>query len=100
MAYSFHTGGAHENIYSDTIRIKDTVYIRKVRYQDIIKTIMKTDTMYAIRSDVHGIQAVKTQLDRANGKLESKGKLVQQLGWALGILSILCVGFVIVRFIR
>ena len=35
----------NENIYIDTIRIKDTVYIRKTRWQDIIKTIQVTDTI-------------------------------------------------------
>ena len=87
----------NENIYVDTIRINDTVYIRKVRYQDIIKTVMKTDTMYRVLVDDAGALLLKRQLDRTSGELDAKSRNAKGLLVAVIILSACLVTAVSIR---
>ena len=87
----------NENIYVDTIRIRDTVYIRKVRYQDIIKTIMKTDTMYRVLVDDAGAIMLKRQLDRQTGELDAKSRNAKVLLIAVIILSVALITAVAIR---
>lgn len=87
----------NENIYVDTIRIRDTVYIRKVRYQDIIKTVMKTDTMYRVLVDDAGAILLKRQLDRTSGQLDAKSRNAKALLIAVIILSACLVAAVAIR---
>jgi len=87
----------NENIYVDTIRIQDTVYIRKVRYQDIVKTIMKTDTMYRVLVDDAGALILKRQLDRTSGELDAKKRNSKGLLVAVIILSACLVTAVSIR---
>ena len=77
----------NENIYVDTIRVKDTVYIRKVMYQDIIKTVMKTDTMFRVLVDDAGALLLRKQLDRQTGELDAKKRNSQALLIAVILLS-------------
>lgn len=87
----------NENIYVDTIRIKDTVFIRKVRYQDIVKTIMKTDTMYRVLVDDAGALLLKRQLDRTSGELDAKSRNAKALLVAVIILSVALITAVAIR---
>ena len=87
----------NENIYVDTIRIKDTVYIRKVRYQDIVKTIMKTDTMYRVLVDDAGAILLKRQLDRTSGELNVKSRNAKGLLVAVIILLMALIFGVAIR---
>jgi hypothetical protein len=87
----------NENIYVDTIRVQDTVYIRKVRYQDIVKTIMKTDTMYRVLVDDAGALLLKRQLDRTSGELDAKKRNSKGLLVAVIILSACLVTAVSIR---
>ena len=87
----------NENIYVDTIRIRDTVYIRKVRYQDIIKTVMKTDTMYRVLVDDAGALILKRQLDRTSGELDVKSRNAKGLLVAVIILSVALITAVAIR---
>jgi ribosomal protein S4E len=87
----------NENIYVDTIRIRDTVYIRKVRYQDIIKTVMKTDTMYRVLVDDAGALLLKRQLDRTSGELDVKSRNAKGLLVAVIILSVALITAVAIR---
>ena len=87
----------NENIYVDTIRVHDTVYIRKVRYQDIVKTIMKTDTMYRVLVDDAGALLLKRQLDRTSGELDAKKRNSKGLLVAVIILSACLVTAVSIR---
>jgi hypothetical protein len=87
----------NENIYVDTIRVQDTVYIRKVRYQDIMKTIMKTDTMYRVLVDDAGALLLKRQLDRTSGELDAKKRNSKGLLVAVIILSACLVTAVAIR---
>ena len=87
----------NENIYVDTIRIRDTVYIRKVRYQDIIKTVMKTDTMYRVLVDDAGALLLKRQLDRTSGELDAKSRNAKGLLVAVIILSACLITAVSIR---
>lgn len=87
----------NENIYVDTIRVQDTVYIRKVRYQDIVKTVMKTDTMYRVLVDDAGALLLKRQLDRTSGELDAKKRNSKGLLVAVIILSACLVAAVAIR---
>ena len=87
----------NENIYVDTIRVQDTVYIRKVRYQDIVKTIMKTDTMYRVLVDDAGALMLRKQLDRQTGELDAKKRTSKGLLVAVIILSACLVTAVAIR---
>ena len=87
----------NENIYVDTIRVQDTVYIRKVRYQDIIKTVMKTDTMYRVLVDDAGALLLKRQLDRTSGELDVKSRNAKGLLVAVIILSVALITAVAIR---
>lgn len=87
----------NENIYVDTIRIRDTVYIRKVRYQDIIKTVMKTDTMYRVLVDDAGSLLLKRQLDRQTGELDAKSRNAKGLLIAVIILSVALITALAIR---
>lgn len=87
----------NENIYVDTIRIRDTAYIRKVKYQDIIKTIMKTDTMYRVLVDDAGALLLKRQLDRTFGELDAKRRNAKWLLVAVIILSVALITAVAIR---
>lgn len=87
----------NENIYVDTIRIKDTVFIRKVRYQDIVKTIMKTDTMYRVMVDDAGAMLLKRQLDRQTGELNAKKRNSKALLIAVILLSASLLTAVLIR---
>ena len=87
----------NENIYVDTIRVQDTVYIRKVRYQDIVKTIMKTDTMFQVLVDDAGALLLRKQLDRQTGELDAKKRNSKGLLVAVIILSACLVSAVAIR---
>jgi hypothetical protein len=87
----------NENIYVDTIRVQDTVYIRKVRYQDIVKSIMKTDTMYRVLVDDAGALLLKRQLDRQTGELDAKKRNSKGLLVAVIILSACLITAVSIR---
>ena len=87
----------NENIYVDTIRVQDTVYIRKVRYQDIVKTIMKTDTMYRVVVDDAGALMLRKQLDRQTGELDAKNRNSKALLIAVILLSASLLTAVLIR---
>ena len=87
----------NENIYIDTIRVQDTVYIRKVRYQDIIKTVMKTDTMFQVIVDDAGALLLKRQLDRQTGELDAKKRNSKALLIAVILLSASLLTAVLIR---
>ena len=89
----------NENIYVDTIRVQDTVYIRKVRYHDIVKTIMKTDTMFQVLVDDAGALLLKRQLDRTSGELDAKSRNAKGLLVAVIILSACLVTAVSIRLV-
>ena len=90
----------NENIYIDTIRVKDTVYIRKTRWQDIIKTIQVTDTMYRMVSDHGAAQLLRGQLDQKTGELESKKAANRSLIWAVVVLSLCLIAMLGIKLMR
>lgn len=90
----------NENIYVDTIRVKDTIYIRKTRWHDIIKTIQVTDTMYQVVSDHGTAQLLRSQLDQKTGELEGKKTANKSLVWAIVVLSLCLIGMLGIRLMR
>lgn len=91
----------NENIYVDTIRIRDTAFIRKVKYQDIIKTVMKTDTMYQVIVDDKDVSWLRQNLDRTLGQLDAKSRTARNLLWAVILLGIALIASLLIRlFIR
>jgi hypothetical protein len=90
----------NENIYVDTIRIKDTVYIRKTRWQDIIKTIQVTDTMYQVLSDHGAAQHLRSVLEQKNAELSVKSAANKSLTWAIVVLSLCLIFMVGIRLMK
>lgn len=90
----------NENIYIDTIRIEDTLYIVKTRWHDIIKTIQVTDTMYQVVSDHGAAQLLKAQLDQKQGELSAKVAANKSLVWAIVVLSISLIAMVGIRLMK
>jgi hypothetical protein len=90
----------NENIYVDTIRVKDTIYIRKTKWQDIIKTIQVTDTMYQVVSDHGAAQLLRSQLDQKMGELASKQATNRSLIWAIVALSVILVAIFGIRLMK
>ena len=76
----------NENIYVDTIRVHDTVYIRKVRYQDVIKTIMRVDTMYQVVSNDAAVQGMRDLAQRADERAKMAKDKADSLRTAVLIL--------------
>jgi len=90
----------NENIYVDTIRIKDTIYIRKTRWQDIIKTIQVTDTMYQVLSDHGAAQHLRSVLEQKNAELSVKAAANKSLIWAIVVLSLCLIFMVAIRLMK
>jgi hypothetical protein len=90
----------NENIYVDTIRIKDTIYIRKTRWQDIIKTIQVTDTMYQVLSDHGAAQHLRSVLEQKNAELSVKASANKSLIWAIVVLSLCLIFMVAIRLMK
>jgi hypothetical protein len=90
----------NENIYVDTIRIKDTIYIRKTRWQDIIKTIQVTDTMYQVLSDHGAAQHLRSVLEQKNAELSVKKAANKSLIWAIVVLSLCLIFMVGIRLMK
>ena len=90
----------NENIYIDTIRIRDTVYIRKTRWQEITKTIQVTDTMYQIVSDHGAAKALQTQLDQKTGELTAKTATNKVLVWTIVLLGLILTALVGIRLMQ
>ena len=90
----------NENIYVDTIRIKDTIYIRKTRWQDIIKTIQVTDTMYQVLSDHGAAQHLRSVLEQKNAELSVKSAANKSLIWAIVVLSLCMIFMVAIRLMK
>lgn len=90
----------NENIYVDTIRIRDTVYIRKTRWQEITKTIQVTDTMYKVVSDHGAAQLLKGQLDQKTGELTAKAAANKSLVWVIVVLSVCLIAILGIRLMK
>ena len=90
----------NENIYVDTIRVRDTVYIRKTRWQEITKTIQVTDTMYQVVSDHGAAQLLKGQLDQKTGELTAKAAANRVLTWVVVLLGLVLAVLVGVRLMK
>jgi hypothetical protein len=90
----------NENIYVDTIRIRDTVYIRKTRWQEITKTIQVTDTMYKVVTDHGAAQLLKGQLDQKTGELTAKAAANRSLVWVIVVLSVCLIAILGIRLMK
>ena len=90
----------NENIYVDTIRVRDTVYIRKTRWHDIIKTIQVTDTMYQVVTDHGAAQLLKGQLDQKTGELTAKAAANRVLIWTVVLLGLILAALIGIRLMQ
>lgn len=90
----------NENIYIDTIRMQDTIYIRKTRWQDIIKTVQVTDTMYQVLSDHGAAQHLRSVLEQKNAELSVKAAANKSLIWAIVVLSLCLIFMVAIRLMK
>ena len=90
----------NENIYVDTIRVQDTVFIRKTRWHDIIKTIQVTDTMYQVVTDHGAAQVLKGQLDQKTGELTAKTATNRVLIWTVVLLGLILAALIGIRLMQ
>lgn len=87
----YHTDTlVYENIYVDTIRFNDTVYIVKERLRKIVQKTVIRDTVLHRVSDCAQYQAIKNENVLMRDKLDKSKDRVRQLYWGIfGILGIM-----------
>lgn len=90
----------NENIYVDTIRVMDTVFIRKTRWHEIVKTIQVTDTMYQVVSDHGAAKMLQSQLDQKTGELTAKTATNRVLVWAIVLLGLILAALIGIRLMQ
>lgn len=86
-------------IYTDTSYISDTVLIKQLREKKILKTITLTDTVIRTITDVAGMEAVKSELDRI--KNECGGMKAQRnVAYSLLAFALSLAGIIIMVIIK
>lgn len=76
------------DIYSSN----DTVYIKEIKYRDIVKNTLIRDTIKSFVVDMAQIKLLKGDISNLNGRLaDAERKANKYLGWL--IFLILCIGF-------
>lgn len=75
----------NENIYVDTTRILDTVYVHQVKYRDLLKTFLRTDTVIYTINQSTGVAVSQYMLATENEK-----KAKKRANRYLSVLVILC----------
>jgi hypothetical protein len=59
----------NENIYVDTVRVADTIYITKVNWRDVLRTVSITDTVVTRIVDRSFSAGLQSELDQTKGAL-------------------------------
>lgn len=77
----------YENIYVDTVRINDTVYLVKERLKKIVQKVVIRDTILHKISDCAEYQKIKDDNALMRDKLDKSKQRIHQL--SLGILGII-----------
>jgi hypothetical protein len=87
----------NENIYLDTVKVKDTFYLTKTRWIDVIKTTKVLDTIWIRSFDQSALNRSNEQMTIWKTKLDESKKLVRGLGIAIGFLGLFVIGVIAIR---
>jgi hypothetical protein len=88
----------NENIYIDTVHSNDTTYLTKTRWIDVIKTTKVLDTIWIRSFDQSALNRANDQVLVSRSKLDESNKLNRGLGIGIGILGILLIASIGIRF--
>jgi hypothetical protein len=88
----------NENIYIDTVHSNDTTYLTKTRWIDVIKTTKVLDTIWIRSFDQSALNRANDQVLVSRSKLDESKKLNRGLGIGIGILGILLIASIGIRF--
>jgi hypothetical protein len=88
----------NENIYIDTVHSNGTTYLTKTRWIDVIKTTKVLDTIWIRSFDQSALNRANDQVLVSRSKLDESKKLNRGLGIGIGILGILLIASIGIRF--
>ena len=88
----------NENIYVDTIKLADTVWVHQVKYRDLIKTVRVVDTIEYRISVPNGVSNTQYMLLTEQLRVSKKAKNTYLT--ALIILSAFCLLAIAHRFFK
>jgi hypothetical protein len=88
----------NENIYIDTVHSNDTTYLTKTRWIDVIKTTKVLDTIWIRSFDQSALNRANDQVLVSRSKLDESKKLNRGLGIGIGVLGILLIASIGIRF--
>lgn len=91
----YHTDTlVYENIYVDTIRINDTVYIVKERVRTLKERVIIRDTMLQRVTDCPDFDAIRQENATMHDKLDKAKKRAKELSmgiWAVIVMMVLLI---------
>jgi hypothetical protein len=88
----------NENIYIDTVHSNDTTYLTKTMWIDVIKTTKVLDTIWIRSFDQSALNRANDQVLVSRSKLDESKKLNRGLAIGIGILGILLIASIGIRF--
>ena len=74
----------NENIYVDTVRVADTIYITKVNWRDVLRTVSITDTVVTRIVDRSFSAGLQSELDQTKGALVGQHR--SKRGWMIAAI--------------
>lgn len=78
----------NENIYVDTVKAMDTVWVHQTKFRDLVKTFYRTDTVFTKFIQTTGVPLEQYMLMTENAKIAKK-RSNQYLGWFLIACSLI-----------
>ena len=79
----------NENIYIDTVRVADTIYITKVNWRDVLRTVSITDTIVTRIVDRSFSAGLQSELDQTKGALAGQHR--SKRSWMVAAIILGCV---------
>jgi hypothetical protein len=97
----YHTDTiVNENIYVDTVRLNDTVYITKVNWREYLTTAYVRDTIIRKVSDCAEYSHLRDQNIVLQDRYESERKRSKSYMWAVFALAAIIVGAITFKIVR
>lgn len=97
--YQFDTI-VNENIYSDTIKVDDTVFVHHVKFKDVLRTIRVVDTIFYRISNDQGARAINNQLIAMEQKYKMANQQKNRFLVALIIITGLAILYISYKLFR
>lgn len=94
----YHDTIVNENIYVDTVRAFDTVWVHQIKYRDLLKTVYSVDTVLYRVNNYSGVSSSQYML--LTDQLKAANKLKNTYLGALVILAALCLLAIAYRFFK